>query len=201
MQSDFVKFTDLKRVVVIGSSCVGKTTFAKNLAETLNVKHIEMDRLNWLPEWQERSTGELRGLVKKETSAKRWVLDGNYSRVRDITWKRATHIIWLNLSFPIVFYRAVKRTTQRAYTGEDICNGNRETFKQSFLSTDSMILWVLRTFHSRRRRYKKQLEDNENLRLKFLVFRKPLEIEEFLESLKCDENDLKISIANDSKHI
>ena len=186
MQPESVKFEDLKRVVVIGSSCVGKTTFAKNLAEVLNVKHIEMDLLNWLPEWQERSTEELRSLVKRETSDESWVLDGNYSRVRDITWKRATHIVWLDLSFPTVFYRAVKRTTLRAYTGEDICNGNRETFRQSFLSTDSMIIWVLKTFHSRRRRYKKQLEDNENLRLKFLIFRKPLEVEEFLDRLKRD---------------
>lgn len=184
MRSDLVKYGNLKRVVVIGSSCVGKTTFAQNLAEVLNVKHIEMDRLNWLPEWQERSTEELREIVRKESSAESWVLDGNYSRVRDITWTRATHIVWLNLSFPVVFYRAVKRTTLRAYTGEDICNGNRETFRQSFLSTDSMILWVLRTFHSRRQRYKKQIEENREMSLKFLVFKNSKEVEDFLDNLK-----------------
>ena len=33
----------MKRVVVIGSSCAGKTTFARELAGLLNVPHIELD--------------------------------------------------------------------------------------------------------------------------------------------------------------
>lgn len=182
MRTQTAQPSDLKRVVVIGSSCVGKTTFAKRLAETLDVKHIEIDRLNWLPEWRERPNEELRELVEQETGAKSWVVDGNYSRVRDITWPRATHIIWLDYSFPVVFYRAIRRTIRRAYTKEEVCNGNRETFRQTFFSTDSMILWVLKTFRSRRRRYKKLVAETDDVC--FIVFEKSPEADDFLQLMQ-----------------
>ncbi len=180
MQDDSIKPEELERVVVIGSSCTGKTTFSKKLSKHLNCKHIEVDWLNWLPDWQERPNEEFRALVKKETSADRWVLDGNYSRVRDITWNRATHIIWLNYSFPIVFYRAIKRTTRRAFTKEEICNGNQESIRQSFFSTDSMIVWVIRTYHSRRRRYKEQVKKKQYGNAKFIVLNNSQEADNFL---------------------
>lgn len=182
MRTQTVKPSDLKRVVVIGSSCVGKTTFAKRLAAILDVKHIEIDRLNWLPQWRERPNEELRKLVEQETSAKSWVVDGNYSRVRDITWPRATHIVWLDYSFPVVLYRAMRRTIRRAYTKEEVCNGNRETFRQTFFSTDSMILWVLKTFRSRRRRYKKLVAETDDVR--FIVIEKSPEADDFLQLMR-----------------
>jgi len=35
----------MKRVVVIGSSCSGKTTLARRLAEALGCEHSELDAL------------------------------------------------------------------------------------------------------------------------------------------------------------
>lgn len=186
MPNSLEKAQYLKRIVVIGSSCVGKTTFAKKLAKVLNTKHIEMDWLNWMPEWEQRSIEELRQLVDRETSAETWVLDGNYSRTRDIAWNRATHVVWLNVSFPVAMVRAIKRTTKRAFTGKEICGGNRETFRLAFLSTDSMIIWTLRTYFSRRRRYKEQIEKNQYKNLEFIVFENSGESEKFLTRLKND---------------
>ncbi|MDW1988695.1 AAA family ATPase, partial [Vibrio sp. 811] len=37
----------MKRINVIGSSGSGKSTFAKALAQKLDVTHIEMDKLFW----------------------------------------------------------------------------------------------------------------------------------------------------------
>ena len=181
MQTKYEKQDGLKRVVVIGASCVGKTTFAKRLAEVLDAKHIEMDSINWLPEWEQRTTEELRELTEKETCADKWVLDGNYSRAKDIFWARATHVIWLNYSFPTVVYRAITRTSRRAFTGEDICGGNHESFRQSFLSTDSMILWAIKTYHSRRRRYRKEVEKTEFPNANFIVFKNSREADDFID--------------------
>jgi hypothetical protein len=46
------------------------------------------------------------------------VFDGNYTKTREIVWGRATAIVWLNYSFSRTFYRSLKRTTHRVYTGE-----------------------------------------------------------------------------------
>ncbi len=41
------------RIVVIGASGSGKTTFSNQLAGKLAYNHIELDAIHWLPDWQE----------------------------------------------------------------------------------------------------------------------------------------------------
>jgi len=87
-----------------------------------------------------------------------WVIDGNYSSIRDRIWQRADCIIWLNYSFPVIFGRLVVRTWRRIFRGEECCNGNRETFSQTF-SRDSVLWWAITTYARRRREYPKLLQE------------------------------------------
>ncbi|MCH2504289.1 MAG: AAA family ATPase [Dehalococcoidia bacterium] len=64
----------MERIVIIGSSCSGKTTMAKQVAAALEVPHIELDALHWLPDWQERPDSEFRELVASAVSAERRVV-------------------------------------------------------------------------------------------------------------------------------
>jgi len=103
--------SDMARVVVIGTSCAGKTAFARSLARVLSFSRIELDALHWLPNWTERSVDEFRTLTAQALSQDCWVIDGNYAV--DLTWSRATTVIWLNYSFPIVLWRALTRGDER----------------------------------------------------------------------------------------
>ena len=130
----------MNRVVVIGTSCVGKTIFARSLAEALCCPHIELDALYWQPNWTPRPPEEFRKLVAQELSLGCWVTDGNYSVVRDLIWSRTTTVIWLNYGFPLVLWRALTRTVRRVLTQEDLFSANRESLRLAFFSRDS-ILW------------------------------------------------------------
>jgi adenylate kinase family enzyme len=55
--------TEMTRVVVIGTSCVGKTAFAKSLARVLSFPHVELDALYWQPNWIPRPPEEFRALT------------------------------------------------------------------------------------------------------------------------------------------
>jgi len=70
---------------------------------------------------------EFRSLVEELVFAPRWISDGNYSAVRDLVRGRATHIIRLNCSFPVVLSRALRRTIGRSPTREELWAGNRES--------------------------------------------------------------------------
>jgi adenylate kinase family enzyme len=143
----------MDRVVVIGTSCSGKTTLAQALAQTLGVPHIELDRLHWLPNWQERPLPAFRALVSESIDQQRWVLDGNYSKVRDLVWPRATDLVWLNYSFLVVFGRALRRTFRRVIYQEMLFSGNRETLPQVFFNRESILWWVIRTYRRRKNEY------------------------------------------------
>jgi adenylate kinase family enzyme len=141
------------RAVIIGTSCSGKTTFAGKLSQLMGINHIELDQLYWEPNWKERPNEEFRDLVRDAVRPESWVVDGNYSVVRDIVWPRANIIIWLNYSFPIVLYRSIKRSFVRAATKERLFAGNVETFSQSFFSSNSIIWWVMKTYHKNKITY------------------------------------------------
>lgn len=175
---------NLRRVSVVGTSCSGKTTFAKNLADILNVEHIELDAINFLPDWIERPKEEFLNLVEQAAAANAWVFDGNYTRTREIVWARATAIVWLDYSFPRTFYRALKRTMRRVATGEAVCAGNRETFSKAFMSRDSILFWVLTTYFEKRRRYSKLLQHGNLSGKKICIFKHPKQAEEFLRQVR-----------------
>ena len=174
---------DLQRVVVIGTSCSGKTTLARQVAGILGVPHIELDAIHWLPDWQERPAEEFRELTALAVAADHWVVDGNYGPVRDIVWARATSVIWLNYSFPLVIWRALSRTITRSVSGQVLYSGNKESLRMAFLSRESIIWWAITTYHRRRREYPELFMNQEFQHLKIIEFRKQREADAFLSSL------------------
>ena len=145
---------DLSRTVVVGTSCSGKTTFARRLAAGLGAPAIELDALHWLPDWQERDTAGFLALVEQATAAPAWVADGNYGRARALLWPRASAVVWLNYPFRIVLARALRRTVVRGIAREELWSGNRESLRMAFLSRRSILWWVLTTYRRHRREYR-----------------------------------------------
>jgi adenylate kinase family enzyme len=169
---------DQPRIVVVGTSGSGKTTLARALAAKLGREHIELDALHWGPEWTSRPDFQER--VHSAIGGDSWVLDGNYSKVRDAVWLRATALVWLNYSFPLVFYRALSRTVRRILDQQPIHNGNRESFRVAFLDKDGIPWWVIRTYRRRRREYAKLLGDERYAHLEVFELRAPADAEALL---------------------
>ena len=120
----------MERVVVVGTSCSGKTTLARRLSQVLGSPHVELDAIHWEPGWQERPVDEVRRMAGEAAAGERWVMDGNYSAVRDIVWGRATAVAWLNYPFRVVLWRCLCRTIRRAITREELFSGNREKLQE-----------------------------------------------------------------------
>jgi adenylate kinase family enzyme len=169
---------------VIGTSCVRKTSFARSLARVLSVPHIELDALYWQPQWVPRLPDEFRQVVEKELSQDCWITDGNYSVVRDLTWSRATTVTWLNYAFPVVLWRALTRTVRRVLTQEELFSGNRESLRMALFSRESILWWVLTTFHRRRKQYRELFDTRPSSRLVYVELRNPSEALHFLAGLE-----------------
>ena len=170
-----------ERFVVVGTSCCGKTLFSRQLARSLGYPCIELDELYWGPDWTPKS--EFRRLVGAAASAPRWIAEGNYGRIRDLLWPRATTVVWLNYSFVTVLFRALRRTLHRIASAEMLWHGNRESAARSFLSRDSVLLWMVTTFHRRRREFEALRASRYYPHLSWVEFRRPSDARRYLRSI------------------
>lgn len=142
----------MRRVVVVGTTGAGKTTFGKALASKLGAVFIELDALYWGANWT--PAPDFIARVEQVLKAERWVVDGNYNhQVQPYVLANADTLIWLDYSFGTKFWRLFTRTCRRAFIREALWNGNTETFTKAFLSRESILLFFFKTHWKQRRRY------------------------------------------------
>ena len=103
----------MRRVVIMGETSAGKTTFSRALARRLDVPVIELDALFWGPKWTKSDPETFRARVAEHIAGDAWVADGNYSATRDLVWSRADTLVWLDLSFRVLLWRLFLRTNRR----------------------------------------------------------------------------------------
>jgi len=174
-----------KKLVVVGTTGSGKSTLAERLARKLGGDFIELDALNWGPNWTPAGEELLRSRVEKATLSPCWVVAGNYHKTRPITWTRAEAIVWLDYSFPIVFWRLTVRTFRRTITQEELWNGNRESLwgHLKLWSDESLFRWLFKTYWRRRREYPGLFTQPEYAHLNIFRFKSPGEADSWMKSL------------------
>jgi adenylate kinase family enzyme len=169
----------MRRIAVVGTSGSGKTTLGRALAGRTGLPHVELDALHWGADWTPVDPDVFRAEVEAVVARPEWIVDGNYSAVRDLVWGRATTLVWLDLPFHTVFRRAVARTLRRIVTRETLYGGNRESLRNA-LDPEWIPWWVIRTWRRRRREYGARLARPEFAHLEAVVLRRPAEVEAFL---------------------
>jgi adenylate kinase family enzyme len=174
-----------RRLVVIGTTSSGKSTLAKQVADRLGLDFIELDAFHWQANWTPATPEAFRERVETATSAKFWVVAGNYHVVSDLIWPRAEAVIWLDYSFPFVFWRLFTRTVRRSWRQEELWNGNREKFwwHLKLWSEVSLFHWLFKTYWRRKREIPTLLALPEYAHLKLIHFQSPREADEWLAGL------------------
>ena len=160
----------MRRVVVFGTTGSGKSWLAERLARRHGLRVIELDSLFWGRDWQPAPLELFRHRVERETRDGDWIVVGNYGQVRDLVWRSADTLVWLDLPFALVMGRLLRRTMSRVLSRQELWGtGNRETFRNAFLSRHSILLWAIKTHRRNRQRFAVECEslgkDKEVVRL------------------------------------
>ena len=177
------------RIVVIGTTSSGKSTLAESLSRKLDLDFVELDALYWQPNWVGTPNDEFAANVDDATRGDRWVVAGNYSRTRPITWPRAQAILWLDYALPIVFWRLVTRTVRRNLTREVLWGTNVDRFWIHFKlwSDDSLVKWLFKTYWRRKREIPELFKKPEYQHLVLIHFKSPKDTDEWLKNLPGNE--------------
>jgi adenylate kinase family enzyme len=173
------------RIVVVGTTGAGKTTLASRIAVMLELPHIELDAINWQSGWRDLTRHDPEEFIRRVAEAieaEAWVLDGNYSRVRDSLWRRATHLVWLDYERPVIMARVISRSVIRAVLRTQLWAGNREQWRH-MLHPSHPIWWAWSTWDRRRRETSERLAQQDRAHLVVLRLRRPREARRVVELL------------------
>jgi adenylate kinase family enzyme len=172
-----------RRIVVLGITGTGKTTFARRLASLIDARHVELDSMYHEPGWTPAEPAVFRERVTRAIQTESWVADGGYrSHVWDILWVPADTIVWLDYPFRVSLWRLFWRSLRRGVRNEELWNGNRETLRGQFLSRDSLFVWAFKS----RTKWKETLEylrRPELAHLKLVRLRRPRDAERWLRAV------------------
>jgi adenylate kinase family enzyme len=176
----------VRRVSVVGSSGVGKTTLTRRLAEALDVPHVELDAIFHQPGWTELPVEEFQRLVRAELAADGWVVDGNYGAVRELVWAAADTVVWLDRSRSTVMRRLVLRSARRALTRQELWNGNREPLTALFRRDprENIVRWSWTHHGESRERYASASTDPRVRHLTFVRLTDDAEVDDLIASAR-----------------
>ncbi|MBB1580650.1 adenylate kinase [Serratia sp. OS31] len=175
------------KINVVGTSGSGKSTVARQLAAKFALPHIELDKLFWRPQWQGAPDDEFLAQLAQALAAAEsgWVLDGNYSRTKTIKWESVDWVVWVDYGFCRTLFQAVRRAATRAWQDTELWpgTGNRESFRRSFFSRDSIVLWTIKTYRKNRAGYLADMNDARYRHIRFIQLRSPEQAARFLRAL------------------
>jgi adenylate kinase family enzyme len=174
----------MKRIVVIGCSGSGKSTFSRKLQQVTGNPLHHLDKLFWLPDWELRSDVEQDRIQKERIKEDNWIIDGNYQRSLPIRLERADTVFFFDYPRRLCLYRALKRiVSNRKRTRPDMGEGCPERFDWEFMK----FIW---NFNKNNRPGLIALLDQAPDGTKVQHFRRPREAADYLRALEKQKEEV-----------
>lgn len=124
----------MKRVMVVGCSGAGKSTFAIRLGEITDLPVFHMDKIHYQANWVVRPKVEKIRLANEVEAKDRWIFDGGLSATYANRAARADTLIWLDLPLRTRVARILKRRVKfHGKTRPDMAEGCLEQIDPEYM--------------------------------------------------------------------
>lgn len=179
------------RIHVTGHSCAGKSTLAAQLATLLEVPCIELDALNWLPNWvglNATDPARLDGRILEATTGEGWVLAGSYESFTErLCWPRLDTLIFLDQPRWSLLIRVLRRSWRRWRTHELLWGTNYEKFwpQLAIWNREQSLVWWIWTQHARKRaRFEAMRTNPRYAHIHLILLRSVEEVDAFRQQIE-----------------
>jgi len=123
-----------KKIVIVGVSGSGKSTFSRTLAEKTGLPVIFMDSIMWKPGWQYVGDEETAKKLGEVSSQEDWIIEGYITKsARAFVFDRADTIIYLDYQPIVATWRYLKRCWKHRKEPRPELAGNPDIFDFKFL--------------------------------------------------------------------
>ena len=172
------------KISIIGYSGAGKSTLAKTIGNILNIPVLHLDKVNYLPNWEERQKDESKKIVEDFIhNHDKFIIDGNYYKFAyELRMKLSDKIIFLDFDKFTCLFQAYKRYKENIGKVRDsMSEGCCEKFDWDF------IRWILFDGRTEERvnRYNKLLEEHKE---KIIYLKNRKEVDDFVEKIKINKS-------------
>lgn len=152
----------LDRTVIIGNTASGKTHLSKRLGATLSLMIVELDQIRWIDgDFSKKELAETALAKTIEKSAhEQWVIEGVYGWLVAPILKRATCLIWTDISWQESRKNLFSRELSRGDRGnfEELEVWGADYWKRGSHSSYAAHLWIFEKFSRAKFRLKSKQE-------------------------------------------
>ena len=167
----------MQRVLVIGISGAGKSTFSRALAARTGLPLIHLDTEFWQPGWKITPRQEWRAKVAQLVERESWIMDGNYGSSLDLRLPRADTVLWFDYPRHVCLRRVFWRiATTYGRVREDLAPGCPEQLDPEFLR----FVW---DFNTKSRPQIVAMLAEHGQHVQPIVFRRDRDVARFLDRL------------------
>jgi adenylate kinase family enzyme len=99
----------MRKILVLGSSGSGKSTFSRQLGKALEIEVIHLDSYYWKPDWMPTPEGEWAEKLDDLLQGTSWVMDGNYPASLPLRLSFSAAAAFLDVNRWVCLWRCVKR--------------------------------------------------------------------------------------------
>lgn len=167
----------MKKIILLGSSGAGKSTFAKKLSNKINIEVFHLDKLLWKSNWEVTDKNYQIQVQEKIIEKDSWIIDGNYSGTLNMRIDASDTIIFFDINRWICIYHVIKRYFKyKGTTRPDMHKDCPEKLDINFLK----FIWHYPK--KQKIQVEKKLVSVANSK-KIIIFKNKKQVNNFLENL------------------
>ncbi len=153
----------MKKIVVLGVSASGKSTFARKLSIKLNIPLTLIDSIMWKPGWKYVGDEEIQKSIEKISTGDEYILEGYITKnARKKLFDEADTLIYLDYPGFISAIRYIKRWWKHRKLPRPELVGSPEKFSFKFLK----LVYTKGESYSLNKLLNEGVYDNKIIRLK-----------------------------------
>lgn len=171
----------MKKIIIIGGNGSGKTTFARELSEQLDIPLIFIDKIYWTDNWSRADEGTANSILKSEMQADKWIIDGNHTASIPERLKECDTVFYFDFSAFDCLLGSVVRVIKNYGIQRDDVGGknNIEKFDKSKIAFFKSVL----KFNKLNRKHYYQMINNAS-DVNLIVFKNRKQVENYLKNNK-----------------
>ncbi len=165
------------KILVVGHSSSGKSTFAKRLAEHYKLPLLHIDKIYFGPKWSRRNRDDVECEIIDFIRQDEWMIDGLYRKYATERFDLCDQLFIFDFNrFKCLYGAIVRRIRYHNKNRDTIADGCKERLDLSF------IWWIL--FNGRTKKSRELLKHyKEKYKDKVKVFKNRKQINKYLISI------------------